>query len=70
MEFNADVYNEFDYEAIKILEDFLPDKIFDAHTHFFDKEFTPEASKQYGAEKVDLEDYKSFFSPLFKNKKK
>jgi len=41
-----------------------------AHTHFFDKEFTPEASKQYGAEKVDLEDYKSFFSPLFKNKKK
>ena len=29
------LYTKKDMEAIKILEGFLPDKIFDAHTHFF-----------------------------------
>ena len=26
-------YTEYDLEAAKILDDFLPDKIFDAHMH-------------------------------------
>ena len=35
MNFGADLYNKCDFEAIKILGDFLPDKIFDAHAHTF-----------------------------------
>ncbi len=34
-------YNEFDKRAIKMLEGFLPDKIFDSHAHLFDKKFLP-----------------------------
>ncbi len=37
---NNKFYNEKDMEAIKILEGFLPDRIFDAHAHLYDKSFT------------------------------
>ena len=37
---NNEFYNEKDMEAIKILEGFLPDKIFDAHAHIYNKSFT------------------------------
>lgn len=32
------IYSDHDYEAINILKDFLPDKIFDAHVHLFDND--------------------------------
>lgn len=35
------VYTDTDLSAIKILEGFLPDKIFDAHTHLFDSKHLP-----------------------------
>jgi len=35
------IYNEHDFEAIKTLKNFLPDKIFDAHAHLFNTDFTP-----------------------------
>ena len=35
------IYKEGDREALKILSDFLPDKIFDAHAHIYDKSFAP-----------------------------
>ena len=38
---NNKFYKEKDMEAIKILESFLPDKIFDAHAHLYDKSFAP-----------------------------
>ncbi len=38
---NSRFYKEKDMEAIKILEGFLPDRIFDAHAHLYDKSFVP-----------------------------
>lgn len=35
-------YNEYDREAAKILDGFLPDKIFDAHAHLYDAAFVPD----------------------------
>ena len=35
------IYQNSDFEAIKILESFLPNKIFDAHAHVFDTKFAP-----------------------------
>lgn len=36
------IYNEYDREAAKILDDFLPDRIFDAHAHLYDGAFCPD----------------------------
>ena len=33
------VYNAYDLEAAKILDSFLPDKLFDAHAHLYDASF-------------------------------
>ena len=33
------IYNSYDLEAAKILNDFLPDKIFDVHAHLYDADF-------------------------------
>lgn len=33
------LYNTHDWNAVKILKDFLPDQIFDAHAHLYDKSF-------------------------------
>lgn len=49
-------------DKIKILNDFLPDKIFDAHMHLCDESFYPRA------EKVQLEDYYEFVKPIFCNR--
>ena len=35
------VYCKYDHEAAKILNDFLPDRIFDAHAHLYDASFIP-----------------------------
>ena len=39
MAFENGVYNQYDLEAAKILDDFLPDKIFDVHAHLYDASF-------------------------------
>lgn len=41
MSFTNGVYNEYDLKAAKILDGFLPDKIFDAHAHLYDISFVP-----------------------------
>lgn len=64
MNFGADLYNKCDFEAIKILGDFLPDKIFDAHAHIYDSEFTPGISGAYAAEKSGVAEYKSFITEM------
>lgn len=45
----------YDNEALKILKEFLPDRIFDAHTHIFDQEFVP--NWDFGGKRFDVEDY-------------
>ena len=53
------VYTKHDYEAIKILEDFLPDKIFDAHAHLYDSAFLPIVHLASNGPSVgDIEAYK------------
>ena len=39
MTFRDGVYSQYDLEAAKILDDFLPDQIFDAHAHLYDASF-------------------------------
>ncbi len=52
------IYNDYDFEAIKVLKDFLPDKIFDAHAHLFNTELTPSLLASAGhALNLDLEKY-------------
>ena len=43
------VYNQYDLEAAKILNDFLPDKIFDAHAHLYDSSFVSGSANGGGA---------------------
>ena len=65
------VFEKSDLEAIKILEDFLPEYIFDAHAHLFDTDFLP------GEETVDgnrlicgLEEYRETCGKMLANPKK
>ena len=64
MKFDTMRYNKNDYEAIEILKDFLPDKIFDAHAHLYDCKFIPNLKEAYGQDAATLEDYKNFMSGL------
>ena len=43
------VYNSYDLEAAKILNDFLPDKIFDVHAHLYDADFVSGMANGGGA---------------------
>lgn len=70
MKFSTDLYNKFDFEVIKILGDFLPDKIFDAHAHIYDSEFTPGISGGYAEEKSGVTEYKSFITEMLQNPRK
>ena len=63
------LYNENDYEAIKILDGFLPDKIFDTHMHLLDSEFEPEAVTDGKRVVYEIEDYKKEMSPVLCNPK-
>ena len=54
------VYKTKDEEAKKILSDFLPNKIFDAHAHIYDKGFAPSIN---GA-RLDFNKYKEEMSKL------
>ena len=52
------LYNKYDCEAIKILDDFLPDKIFDGHMHISLFPFC-------GKERFGIEEYKKDMTPIF-----
>jgi len=54
-------YNDSDLEAIKILDSFLPQKIFDAHMHISLYPFL-------NAEKIGIEDYRRDTLPLFSDR--
>ena len=64
MKFGTELYNKNDYEAIKVLKDFLPDKIFDAHAHVVDCDFVPALRGKYDNNIATSEDYKNFISEL------
>lgn len=57
-----------DFEAAKILQDFLPLKIVDMHTHLLDTEHLPNIAKTLPERSVlDLERYKKEISPVLCN---
>lgn len=67
MPFPNGVYSQHDMEAAKILNDFLPERIFDAHLHLFDSSFAPTISRGGGfnvSERADFQDYLHFMKPL------
>ena len=49
MRFQNGVYNHYDQEAAKILDAFLPDRIFDAHAHLYDASFISGMANSGGA---------------------
>ena len=63
------VYNQYDYEAAKILADFLPDKIFDAHAHLYDQSFIPNMCGPDTCfalrKRCEVSDYLEDMAPLF-----
>ena len=63
------LYNENDYEAIKILDGFLPDKIFDTHMHLLDSDFAPGAVTDGKRVVCEIEDYKREMGPVLCNPK-
>lgn len=68
MSFTNGAYTQYDQEAAKILNDFLPERIFDAHLHLFDSSFAPGISKGGGfnvSDRADFQDYLDFMKPLF-----
>jgi len=58
-------YSAQDIEDLKILEDFLPDKIFDAHMHLYDSSFLPNVFED--KKTVGVEDYKKAMTTLLGN---
>lgn len=63
-------YDENDYEAIKVLNDFLPDKIFDSHMHLFDGDFLPNIKLLMEDGTVcEIEDYKREMKTVLCNPK-
>ena len=72
MPFTNGIYTQYDLEAAKILDEFLPDRIFDAHLHLFDSSFAPGISKGGGfncSPRADFQDYLDFMKPLFGNQR-
>lgn len=68
MYFENGAFNEWDLDAAKILDGFLPDKIFDAHMHIFDSSFAPNISRGGGfsvSKRADFDDYVKEMAPLF-----
>lgn len=49
-------------DAVKILADFLPDKLFDAHAHIIDSSIMPDLAGVYPYEKAGVDEYKQLFS--------
>ncbi len=65
-------YSDHDFEAIKILKNFLPDKIFDAHAHLFStNKSIPQIRERLGYElSLNSEKYLAEMSELLCNPKK
>ncbi len=62
-------YTNYDLEAVKILEDFIPDKICDAHAHFFDSDFLPKSHNHPIRAITDMASYTDAMVPILgKNK--
>ncbi len=53
-------------DEIKKLKDFLPEKIFDAHSHIYDSEFTPTVhpEEKFGKSRLDVKTYRENMLPL------
>ena len=66
------VYNNYDLEAAKILSDFLPDKIFDAHAHLYDASFVSGMANGGGAFSIrdhcGVSEYLEDMQPLLGNR--
>lgn len=64
-------FEQSDREAIKILEDFLPEHIFDAHAHLFDTDFLPSVQKELGNRVIcGVEEYRETYSQMLANPKR
>lgn len=65
-------FNEWDGDAAKILDDFLPDRIYDAHCHLYDKKiiagYEPLIEAWAQAPDQDVDTYRKDMSPLFGNR--
>ncbi|MBQ4528233.1 MAG: amidohydrolase family protein [Clostridia bacterium] len=66
---NTVEYSDFDFEAIKILEDFVPDKVADAHAHLFDTRFLPTAHNHPKDVVADFNTYQKCMMPILCNPK-
>ena len=68
MAFKDGVYNRYDLEAAKILNDFLPDKLFDAHAHLYDASFVSGQANGGGAfslrSRCEVPQYREDMTPL------
>lgn len=66
------IYNQYDLEAAKILDDFLPDKIFDAHAHLYDSSFVSGMANGGGAfslrDHCEVTEYLEDMKPLLGNR--
>ena len=67
------VYNRYDLEAAKILDDFLPDEIFDVHAHLYDSSFVSGMANGGGAfsirNRCEIPDYLEDMQPLLGSRK-
>ena len=67
------VYNRYDLEAAKILDDFLPNEIFDAHAHLYDSSFVSGMANGGGAfsirNRCEVPHYLEDMQPLLGNRK-
>lgn len=63
--------SQTELDEIKKLEDFIPEKIFDAHCHIYDSSFTPfvHSEEKFGKSRLDGETYRKNMTPLFANPK-
>ena len=66
------IYNQYDLEAAKILDDFLPDRIFDAHAHLYDASFVSGSANGGGAFSIrdhcEVAEYMEDMKPLLGNR--
>ena len=67
------VYNPYDLEAAKILDEFLPDQIFDAHAHLYDASFVSGSANGGGAFSIrdhcEVTEYLEDMKPLLGDRK-
>ena len=72
MAYKNGVYKQYDLEAAQILNDFLPEKIFDAHVHLYDGAFVSGQANGGGAfairDHCEVCDYLEDMKPLLGNR--